>query len=337
MAMTVDLVTRAQAGDDEAFARLVEPYHRELHVHCYRLLGSFTDADDAMQETLLAAWQGLAGYERRASLRTWLYKVATSRCLLLLRTARRRPQVDWPPAGLSLPEPNGTNEVTWLQPYPDALLNEMADGNPGPEARYEADEAISLAFITALQVLPARQRAVLILRDVLGFQAGEVATALQATEESVTSALKRARATVHQRGQRDDRDPPPAPGSAQEQRQVAKLAAAYRTGDIDQLVSLLTEDVVLAMPPIPVQYQGRGLVAQFLATFVFQPGHTFDVAVTRVNGQPAFGMYQREAPAAVAQPRGLLVFGLAAAQVCALTRFDSTVLPLLSLPTEPRP
>jgi RNA polymerase sigma-70 factor (ECF subfamily) len=335
--MTVDLVARAQAGDNEAFARLVEPYRRELHVHCYRLLGSFTDADDAMQDTLLAAWQGLARYEQRASLRTWLYKVATSRCLLLLRTARRRPQVDWPPTGVSLPEPNGKNEVTWLQPYPDALLNEMADSNPGPEARYEANEAISLAFITALQLLPARQRAVLILRDVLGFPASEVATTLQTTEESVTSALKRARATVHQRSQFADRGPVPTPGSAQERRQVAKLAAAYRTGDIDRLVSLLTEDVILAMPPIPVQYEGRGLVAQFLTAFVFQPGHTFDVVETRVNAQPAFGMYLRHPSDAMAQPRGVMVFRLGPDRVCSLIRFDNSALPLLGLSTDPRP
>src|SRR5215469_2195647 len=201
-----DLIDRAQAGDEQAFSELVGPYRRELQVHCYRMLGSVHDAEDAVQETMLAAWQGLAAFERRASIRTWLYKVATSRCLLALRTRRRRPQIDWPPPGLVLPESSGPNDVTWLEPYPDP--------DPGPEEVVEAAEAISLAFVTALQLLPPRQRAVLVLRDVLGYHASEVAELLDATPESVTSALKRARAAVQARS--SDAPAPLPPGSAQE-------------------------------------------------------------------------------------------------------------------------
>src|SRR5262252_7998437 len=225
--VTAEEIERAQAGDERAFSELVAPYRRELQVHCYRLLGSVHDAEDAVQETMLAAWQGLRGFEQRASIRTWLYKVATSRCLLALRTRRRRPQTDWPPPGLALPEASGVNDVTWLEPYPDDLLAGLADQVPGPEARVEAAEAISLAFITALQLLPPRQRAVLVLRDVLGYHASEVAELLDATLESVTSALKRARATVQARSSATS--PPPSPGSAQERDLVARLTAAYET------------------------------------------------------------------------------------------------------------
>src|SRR5215471_5958792 len=195
--VTADLAGRARAGDGQAFGELVEPYRRELQVHCYRILGSAQDAEDALQETLLAAWQGLAGFEGRASVRTWLYQIATRRCLNALRAASRRPPMDWPPPGVELPEPTRLGEVVWLEPYPDVLLEGLADASPGPEARYEATEAISVAFVTALQLLPPRQRAVLILRDVLGFRASEAAGILDCTQESVTSALKRARHALH--------------------------------------------------------------------------------------------------------------------------------------------
>jgi RNA polymerase sigma-70 factor (ECF subfamily) len=323
--VTVDLVGQAQAGDHDAFARLVSPYRRELHVHCYRILGSFAEADDALQETMLAAWQGLPRFEGRASVRTWLYTVATSRCLLLLRAGRRRPSVEWPPPGVAVPEANAAHEVSWLEPYPDALLEGMADSADEPETRYQARESISLAFITALQLLPARQRAALILRDVLGFHATEVAVMLEATEQSVTSALKRARATLDQRV-RTVPDHAPAAGSPEEQRLVAELALAYENGDVTRLVALLTEDVRLTMPPIPMAYLGRALVAEFLAEFVFQSGYTFTIVRTRANGQPAFGMYLRESTGSAPQPRGVMVFTLAGGRVGELTRFDVDVL-----------
>src|SRR5215467_1134210 len=181
--VSVDLLGRARAGDGQAFGELVGRYRRELQVHCYQILGSAQDAEDALQETLLAAWQGLAGFEGRASIRSWLYQIATRRCLNALRSASRRLPMDWPPPGVELPEPTRLGEVVWLEPYPDVLLEGLADAAPGPEARYEATEAISVAFVTALQLLPPRQRAVLILRDVLGFRASEAATILDCTEE----------------------------------------------------------------------------------------------------------------------------------------------------------
>ena len=218
--VTTDLIARARAGDAEAFRQLIDPYRHQLQVHCYRILGSAQDAEDALQETLLAAWQDLGAFEGRASVRTWLYRIATNRSLNALRSARRRPRTDWPPPGLDLPAPTRLGEVVWLEPYPDVLLEGLADSAPGPEARYEAREAISLAFVTALQLLPSRQRAVLILRDVLGFHASEVAHILDSSEESVTSALKRARATLQRRlppsGQRQPphRRTPPASGNS---------------------------------------------------------------------------------------------------------------------------
>src|SRR5690348_9516154 len=168
--VTAELLSRARAGDGEAFRELTEPHRRELQVHCYRMLGSVQDAEDAIQDTMLAAWQGLGGFtEERASLRTWLYKVATNRCLNARRAASRRLAKEWDVPGVEPPEPTGFGEVVWLQPFPDTLLEGATDVRPGPEARYEQTEAISLAFVTALQLLPPRQLAVLILRDVLGF------------------------------------------------------------------------------------------------------------------------------------------------------------------------
>src|SRR5881227_284262 len=193
--MTADLICRARAGDGDAFRELTEPHRRELQVHCYRMLGSLADAEDALQDTLLAAWQGLGGFEGRASIRTWLYRIATNRCLDALRAASRRPGKEWDIPGVDPPEPTRLGEVVWLEPYPNALLDDAIGVQLGPDARYEQTESISLAFVTALQLLPPRQLAVLVLRDVLGFHASEVAAMLEVTLESVTSALKRARAS----------------------------------------------------------------------------------------------------------------------------------------------
>ena len=181
--MTTELITRARAGDGEAFRELTEPYRRELRVHCYRMLGSLQDAEDALQDALLAAWQGLEGFEGRASIRSWLYRIATNRCLNARRSASRRPAREWDMPEVEPPEPTRLGELVWLEPYPDALLEGAIDVPLGPEARYEQTEAISLAFVTALQVLPPRQLAVLILRDVLGFHANEVADMLDSTVE----------------------------------------------------------------------------------------------------------------------------------------------------------
>jgi RNA polymerase sigma-70 factor (ECF subfamily) len=332
-ALTADLIGRARSGDGEAFGELIGPYRRELQVHCYRILGSAQDAEDAMQETLLAAWQGLDGFAGRASVRTWLYRVATSRCLNALRSARRRPAAAWPLPGVEPPAPTRLGEVPWLEPYPDLLLEGLADTAPGPETRYEAMEAISLAFVAALQLLPPRQRAVLILRDVLGFRASEVAGMLDASQESVTSALKRARATMaRQLRPPAEREPPPPPGSASEQELVARLTRAYEAGDVDGLVALLTDDVVLAMPPVPLEHHGRELAARFHAAVTFREGRTYRLVATRANGQPAFGGYVRDPQAGTAHANGLLVLTLAGRRICAMTRFDNGVLDRFGLP-----
>jgi RNA polymerase sigma-70 factor (TIGR02960 family) len=331
--VTADLLARAQAGDGDAFSQLVDPYRRELQVHCYRFLGSVQDAEDALQDTLLSAWQGLPGFEGRASIRTWLYRVATSRCLDALRSGRRRPVASMPRAGLEPPEPTRLGELLWLEPYPDALLEGLADRAPGPEARYEAMEATSLAFITALQLLPPRQRAAVILRDVLGFHASEAARTLDTTEESVTSALKRARAALerhqHLAGRRAS---PPLPNSAAEQQLVERFTRAFETADVDSIVALLTEDVWLTMPPMPLEYQGPELAAQFLTATAFRPGWTARLMPTRANGQPAFGFYARDPETGDFYTVGLLVLTLSGSRISALTRFDRSTLPRFGLP-----
>ena len=189
-AVPADLISRARAGDGNAFRELTEPHRRELQVHCYRMLGSLQDAEDALQDTLLAAWQGFGGFEGRATLRTWLYRIATNQCLNARRSASRRPAREWDVPNVEPPEPIRLGEVVWLQPFPDALLDGATDVPLGPEARYEQTESTSLAFVTALQVLPPRQLAVLILRDVIGFHANEVADMVDSTVDSVNSALR---------------------------------------------------------------------------------------------------------------------------------------------------
>jgi RNA polymerase sigma-70 factor (TIGR02960 family) len=330
--LTTDLITLARAGNGEAFRELVEPYRRELQVHCYRMLGSFQDAEDALQDVLLAAWEGLRAFEGRASVRTWLYQVATNRCLNALRSAKRRAAKEWDMPGVEPPEPTRLGEVVWLEPYPDALLAGVFAAPPGPEARYEQTEAISLAFVTALQLLPARQRAVLILREVLGYHANEVAEMLDATVESVTSALKRARATLEsRRSQSGERRPPPAPASPAEQELVEKFVRAYGSGDMDALLALLTEDVYVSMPPMPFEYHGRDAAGRLFASKMATRGRTFDYVSTRANGQPALGVYLRGSDG-IRHGTGLIVLTLAGDRICAATRFESDVLPWFGLP-----
>ena len=330
--MTTDLIGRARAGDGEAFRELTEPYRRELQVHCYRMLGSLQDAEDALQDALLAAWQGLGEFEGRASIRTWLYRIATNRCLNARRSASRRPAREWDVPKVEPPEPTRLGEVVWLEPFPDALLEGAIDLPLGPEARYERTEAVSLAFVTALQVLPPRQLAVLILRDVLGFHANEVADMLDSTVESVTSALKRARAGLQRRPPPSDeqREPAPAPDSPSEQAHVAAFVRAYESGDLDALVALLTDDVHVSMPPIPLEYQGRDVVARLFAS-IFRSGRRVDLVPTRANGQPAFGAYLH-ASTGIRHGTGLFVLTLTGGRICAFTRFDNSVLPWFGLP-----
>jgi RNA polymerase sigma-70 factor (ECF subfamily) len=328
---TVDLISRARTGDGDAFRELTEPHRRELHAHCYRMLGSFQDAEDALQDALLSAWQGIGAFEGRASIRTWLYRIATNRCLDALRSASRRPAAPRDIPGLDLPEPTRLGEVVWLEPFPDALLDGALNRPLGPAARYEQAEAISLAFVTALQVLPTRQVAVLILRDVLGYHANEVAGMLDTTVESVTSALKRARAGLRRHlPPEGDREPPPAPGSPAEQALVARFVRAYAAGDVDALVALLTDDISVAMPPIPLEYRGRADVARFYAT-VLRQTRNYDFVPTRANGQPALGAYLR-APTGIRHGTGLIVLTLRGDRISAITRFDTGVLRSFGLP-----
>jgi RNA polymerase sigma-70 factor (TIGR02960 family) len=328
--VTTDLITRARGRDADAFRELTEPYRRELQVHSYRMLGSLQDAEDVLQETLLAAWQGLGEFEGRASIRTWLYRIATNRCLNALRSASRRPAKEWDIPGVEPPEPTRRSDVVWLEPYPDALLEGAIDVPLGPEARYEQTEAISLAFVTALQVLPARQRAVLILREVLGYHANEVADMLDTTVESVNSALKRARASLERRVPPiGEREPPPPVGSPAEQELAAKFARTWESGDVDGLVAMLTDDVRVAMPPIPLEYLGRDAATRFLASLL--PARRHELVPTRANGQPAFGAYLR-VRTGIRHGTGLFVLTLTGDRICAMTRFDSDVLPWFGLP-----
>jgi RNA polymerase sigma-70 factor (TIGR02960 family) len=329
--VTADLISRARAGDADAFRELTEPHRRELQVHCYRMLGSFQDAEDTLQDTLLAAWQGLAGFEERASLRTWLYRIATNRCLNALRSASRRPEKEWDVPQVEPPEPTRLGEVVWLEPFPDARFEGAIDVPLGPEACYERTESISLAFVTALQVLPPRQLAVLILRDVLGFHANEVAEMLDSTVESVNSALKRARASLERRRPPTaDRQPPPTSDSPSEDAIVTKFVSAYESADLDALVALLTDDVFISMPPIPFEYEGRDIVARFCDS-IFRAGRRFDLVRTRANGQPAFGAYLRT-PSGLRHGVGLIVLTLTDDRICAMTRFENNVLPWFGLP-----
>ena len=324
---TEDLITKARAGNNRAFEALTQPYRRELQVYCYRILGSFQDAEDALQDTLLSAWQGLSGFEERASLRTWLYRIATNRCLNARRSASRRKAKEWDVPGVEPPEPTRLGEVPWLQPYPDSQLEGVIDLSPGPDVRYEQTESISLAFVTALQLLPPRQLAVLVLRDVLGFHADEVAEMLDSTVESINSALKRARAALDTKLPRVRA---PAVDSSLEDAIVAKFVAAYESSDLDSLIALLTDDVFISMPPLPFEYEGREPASRFFAG-IFGSGRTFDLLPTRANGQPALGAYVR-ASTGTSHGVGLFVLTLAGNEISALTRFENTVLPWFGLP-----
>jgi RNA polymerase sigma-70 factor (ECF subfamily) len=314
-----------QGWDGESFRALVEPYRRELHVHCYRMLGSVQDAEDMVQETLVAAWRGADGYEGRASVRSWLYRIATNRCLNALRDATRRPR----PAdrfGVAPPRPTRLVEPYWLQPYPDSLLDGVPDAAPGPEARVERREAISLAFVTAMQSLPPRQRAVLVLRDVLGYRAAEVARMLDTTDESVTSALKRARAAM-------PRQRPAGVRDVQEKALATAFADAMERGDVPAIVGLLTDDAWLTMPPAPQEYQGHELIAEFMRAVVFRAGaRRYRLVATSANGQPAFGLYGYDHGEPVGRARGVLVLTLDGDRISAITRFDTSALPYFDLP-----
>ncbi|MDT0326808.1 RNA polymerase subunit sigma-70 [Nocardiopsis lambiniae] len=327
--MSQDTLDLARAGDPEAFGALTAPYSRELHLHCYRMLGSLADAEDMLQETLLAAWRGLAGFEGRSSLRAWLYSIATRRCLNALRGAGRRvPRAPVPP--FEPPEPSRRGHVTWLQPYPDTLLDQVADTVPGPEARYRSREAVELAFIAALQRLPPRQTAVLVLRDVLGYSTVEVAEMLGTTGTAVKGALQRARAACAERGGSPSPAPPrERPGSVRESDLTRRFAEAFAADDVDAVVALLTDDAWLAMPPAAHEYHGAAAITSFLeAGAAWRAGRRFHLVPVRANTQPAFGCYLPDDSGLVAHPVGLIVLTLGQDRIQAVTRFLDDGLPV---------
>jgi RNA polymerase sigma-70 factor (TIGR02960 family) len=319
--MTATLA-RARGGDEEAFRELTEPHRRELQLHCYRILGSMQDAEDLVQETILAAWRGLEAFEGRASVRSWLYRIATNRCLNALRARSRRPR-EVPAMGDS-PQPTRRTEPIWLEPYPDVLLEDLPDRSAGPAARYEARESLELSFIVALQHLPPRQRAALVLGDVLGFRTAEVAAMLDTGEAAIKGALQRARATLRARLPAADRERAPRPNSARERQLVGRFADAVQSGDVDGMVALLTDDALLTMPPQPLEYQGHDAVAAFLRRRAELRGVPLRVVPTRANTQPAFGCYLPDAHAAIARPYGLVVLRLEGDAIAAITWFADT-------------
>ncbi len=320
----------ARRGDEGAFRELTEPHRRELQVHCYRIVGSTQDAEDLVQESLLAAWRGLETFEGRASVRSWLYRIATNRCLNALRDRSRRPkEVQTMSDAL---EPTRLIEPVWLEPYPDVLLEGIPDRLPGPAARYEARESIELAFITALQTLPPRQRAALVLCDVLGFRLAEAAEMLDTGETSVKGALQRARAALRERLPDGDRERAPLPDSAVERRLVGRFADAVESGDVGEMVAVLTDDARLTMPPLPLEYQGHDAIGAFLRHREEVRGRPLRVVPTRANSQPAFGCYLPDTQTGIAHAHAIFVLTLEGDGVSAITWFgDKSVFPHFGL------
>jgi RNA polymerase sigma-70 factor, ECF subfamily len=318
------LLAAARVGDADAFARLINPYRRELHVHCYRMLGSSADAEDALQDALLGAWRGLPRFEGRSSLRSWLYTIATNACL---RAIERRPKrvlpIDYgPPADPHGPSAEPLVESVWIEPYPDAMVAESFT----PDARYEQREAVELAFIAALQHLPARQRAVLILRDVLGFSARETAETLETTPVSIDSALQRAHKAVDARlPERSQQETLRALDDSDLRQVVEGFVTAWERADVDAIVSMLAQDAVVAMPPEPTWFAGLEAIRAFLAAAPFaaeSPRHR--LVPTWANGQVAFGHYSWRAEPNAFVRHAITVLSLRGTQIAEITFFRST-------------
>jgi len=319
--MGEDLVRLARDGDREAFRALVDPHRAELQAHCYRMLGSLQDAEDAVQETLLKAWLALAGFEGRSSVRTWLYRIATNQCLNQLRAAQRRRPADGPAP--SAP-PTGEDTVRWLQPYPDELLAEIPDDLPGPESRYESREAISLAFVRALQLLPPAQRAALLMRDVLGYRAAEAAGLLDVTVDSLNGSLKRARAALADSTTPPTDDPDPE--------LLERFVAAFITGRDEDLVALMTDDIWVRMPPLPFEYHGPAAAAGFFASVAPHRRTIEQMVPVGANRQPAWGEYVRDRVAGGLHLVGLLMIRTRGGKIEEVTHFDTTTASRLGLP-----
>jgi RNA polymerase sigma-70 factor (ECF subfamily) len=316
------LIAAAGAGDEEAFRGLAETYRRELHVHCYRMLGSVHDAEDALQETFLRAWRHLSGYQGRSTFRAWLYRIATNVCLATL--GRREPE-------------SVEDEATVLTPYPDAWLDELRSAEPEPGARLDLHESVQLAFLAAIQTLPPRQRATLLLRDVLGFSAAESARLLDTTPTSVNSALRRARARLDRRREDGrlglDRT---RPSDDVERSLVKRYVEAWETVDIPGLVALMREGAVMTMPPDPAEFLGRTAIGEFFATVPADGAlDRIPLLPTRANGQPAVGAYFRDPEDGIYRPYGVMVLTLDGDEIAEITGCtDPVVFPLLGLPSE---
>jgi RNA polymerase sigma-70 factor (ECF subfamily) len=311
---TLARLALAQAGDGEAFRDLVDPYRGELLAHCYRILGSFHDAEDVLQEALLAAWGAIGRFDGRA-LRAWLYRITTNRCLNYLRGRSRRPlPAGLPDQGAGRGGPAASAEPWWLEPYPDLLL---VDPIPGPETRYDARESIALSFVAGLQHLPPQQRVVLVLRDVLGFPAAEAAEILDTSAAAVNSALIRARAGL--RPERDLHDVP-LPRSPAETAVVDRFVDALEHFDVDELVALLTADAKLTMPPEPAEYHGPHAIAGFLRALPFWAGE-IKILPTRANNQAAIAYYVADPVAPIWRSGSIIVMALRGDRVSGLTRF----------------
>jgi RNA polymerase sigma-70 factor, ECF subfamily len=326
-----ELLDAARGGDEDAFRRLIEPHRGELHAHCYRMLGSLHDAEDALQDTLLRAWRALPRFAGPRLLRPWLYRIATNVCLdtLARRSKRLLPIERGSPAGPDDDPGEPVTESLWLEPYPDREIG-LEDGYAAPEARYEQREAVELAFIAALQHLPATQRAVLILRDVLGFSAGEVAETLEMTTASVNGALQRARKTVDERiPARSQQATLRSLGDKRVREIVANYIDAWERGDVDALVVMLAEDATFAMPPYPVWWRGREVIAAFAA----EPGHRYLPA--HANGQAANAAYRWSPETGSYVAEALEVLTLEETKVKAMTAFMTPeVFPRFGLPAE---
>jgi RNA polymerase sigma-70 factor (ECF subfamily) len=318
---------QARNGDQHAFDLLISPHRTELQVHCYRMLGSLQDAEDVMQETMLAAWSGLADFEGRSSVRTWLYRIATNRCLNHRRSSTRRSQSGLPTGA---PAPISVGEIAWLQPFPDSLLEGLPDRQPGPEARYESREAITLAFVTAMQHLPPRQRATLILRDVLGYPAKDTAEMLSISVVAANNALKRARATL--RGS----DPRPSDRLAKPSDEDAALlnrfVDAFIAFDVDAMVDLMSDDVWLKMPPAPFEYHGREAARQFFRSVADRRRPPALLVPTRANTHPAWGVYHSDPATGFLRLSSIEVAAVHGGFITELTRFEAEVAEWFGLP-----
>jgi len=318
-----DLLESARGGDQDAYGRLVEPYRTELHAHCYRMLGSVHDAEDALQDALLRAWRGLARFEGRSALRSWLYTIATNTCLNhIARRPKRVLPIDYGPAADPHDGPGEPIvESVWVEPYPDESMG-LADGLAGPAARYEQREGVELAFVAALQHLPATQRAVLILREVLGFSAKEVAESLETTVASVNSGLQRARKAVDERlPEQSQQATLRTLGDEALRDMVNGYVDAWERNDVETVVAMLTEDATFAMPPLASWFRGREAIAAFLAGWPLSGSWQWRVVHARANGQPALAYYAWDADEGSHLPFALNVLTLRGRRISDVTAF----------------